>query len=169
MAEAARSSKSREERLARLAEQARDRRARKRAKLEQADRRLGLIPAPASEQKPFASEGATEVAEGPGNQTAEAARPQTPDPSAFLEPCRQLWTAAGKVAAGKDDRLALTSAEVDQLAQASAPVAAKYLPEVASTPEGALAAMVLAICAPKVLAVVMSPKPPNEEGDANGQ
>lgn len=147
--------------LAKLAEQARLRRARKRAERERADRRLGLVPEPPQQT---ANDG-TAAAGGSGAEApaSKIEPPAAADPSAFIEPCRQLWTAAGALAAGQDERLALSAHEVDQLAQASAPVAAKYLPEAAATPEGALAVMVLSICAPKVLAVVMQPRPRAEE------
>lgn len=96
-----------------------------------------------------------------GAQPAAVTRPVWPDEknvAPFRQPLLQILTAANLVAAAKlpGTPWPLSDGEVKQLADASAPVVAKYVPDFFATPEAQLAAVAAAIFVPRILAVLMA-------------
>lgn len=128
--------------LERKAKQARDRRALKKATATVKEQRAARVVASA-EGTP------AQAPASPGDAQ------QVADASALLEPCRQLWTAASAVGAGQYKALELQAAEIEQLAKLSAPVAAKYLPEVAASPEAMLIGTIAMVYLPRVIQVLV--------------
>ena len=133
-------------RLAKLAEKARSRRRAKAAKEAKAEAKVAaLVDGPAADAPAQAADAA-----GTEAPAAQAAKPSEADVQAFREPCVAIWSGVAAML-GAEPALRLSQAEVATLAEASLPVAAKYLPQVAASPEATLAAMVLMVFAPKLI------------------